>query len=148
MDKGELADKDLLDAFHRLELKVNGAPPSKATKKMPLVFIMFDEAHSLTKPFHSGTSRNDFVELRRVLSVLNNVSLFTIFLSTTGKFSQFTPPRGQDPSNRMNYGSFKIPLPFIYLGFDQLVSQRVFGDYTTIEQVTSLECIAQMGRPL
>lgn len=147
---GELPQKDLEAVFGSLPLGVDLVQSS--SNKFPAVFIVFDEAHSLTKPLYANnsTSRNDFSELRRVLSLLNQVSLFTIFLSTTGKISQFTPPRGHDPSNRMNYGTFKIPHPFIYLGFDQLVgSDKMFCDkYKTLNDVTTLECISRMGRPL
>jgi hypothetical protein len=75
--------------------------------------------------------------------------LFTFFLSTTGKISLLNPPRGRDPSNCVNHGELKMPRPFIYLGFDQLMGSRnVFDKYRTLEDVTSLDCIAHMGRPL
>jgi hypothetical protein len=112
------------------------------------VFIMFDEAHSLTTIF-DGSGRSNFVELRRALKVLKKAPLFTFFLSTTGKISQFTPRRGADPSNRMNDGSFETPRPFINFGFDQLMKNRmVTVEFKTLEDVTKLDCIAHMGRPL
>ncbi|KAH9169726.1 hypothetical protein EDB89DRAFT_2072721 [Lactarius sanguifluus] len=49
----------------------------------------------------------------------------------------------------MNDGKLKTPTPFIYLGFDQLLrNHKVFDKYKTLDDVTSLECIAHMGRPL
>ena len=117
------------------------------SKKFPKVFIVFDEAHLLTKPF--DTTSNDFTELRRALGTLPKETLFTIFLSTTGKISQFTPPCGQDHSDRMNDGILTIPTPFIWLGFDQLMGKhKIFGKNKTLDDVTSLDCIAHMGRPL
>ncbi|KAI9436768.1 hypothetical protein BJY52DRAFT_1097803, partial [Lactarius psammicola] len=118
---------------------------------LPDVFVVFDEAHPLTMPFKPEGMRNhsNFVELRRALRVLSDASLFTFFLSTTGKISQFSPPRGRDASNRMNDGELTTPTPFIYLGFDHLMrNHKVFDKYKTLQDVTSLECIAHMGRPL
>ncbi|KAH8991830.1 hypothetical protein EDB83DRAFT_2534946 [Lactarius deliciosus] len=126
-------DKNLIDTFESLRY----------------VFLVFDEAHPLTRPFESEGMQSHFVELRRALRVLSDESLFTFFLSTTGKISQFSPPRGRDASHRMNDGELKTPTPFIYLGFDQLMRDRkVFDKYKTLDDVTSLECIAHMGRPL
>ena len=117
--------------------------------RLPDVFIVFDEAHPLTVPFIESGTRNPFAELRRALRVLTDSLLFSFFLSTTGKISLFTPPRGHDPSYRMNHGELKTPQPFIYLGFDQLMGDRkIFDKYKTLGHVTSLDCIAHMGRPL
>jgi hypothetical protein len=75
--------------------------------------------------------------------------MFTFFLSTHGKISQFTPPSRFDTSNRMNAGKLNTPRPFFLMGFDQLMKERkIFEKYKTLEDVTSLDCIAHMGRPL
>ncbi|KAH9009629.1 hypothetical protein EDB85DRAFT_1902869 [Lactarius pseudohatsudake] len=137
-------DQDLIAASKELQNPVrdDGLSKSPSTEKLalPKIFIVFDKAHPLT---------SHFVELRRALRVLSDVSLFTFFLSTIGKISQFSPPRGRDASHRMNDGELKTPTPFIYLGFDQLMRNRkVFDKYKTLDDVTSLECIAHMGRPL
>ncbi|KAI9430649.1 hypothetical protein H4582DRAFT_2063550 [Lactarius indigo] len=80
---------------------------------------------------------------------ISSEPLFSFFLSTTGKITQFGQPRGQDASNRINEGKLTTPRPYIYLGFDQLMqSQKVLVRWTTLDHVTSLECIAHMGRPL
>jgi len=112
------------------------------------VFIAFDEAHTLADSFDlKGQSR--FVVLRRKLSLLSSNPLFSFFLSTTGKITQFDRPRGQEASDRLNDGTHATPSPYIYLGFDQLMqSQKVLDRWTTLKDVTSMECIAQMGRPL
>jgi hypothetical protein len=113
------------------------------------VFIAFDEAHSLAEHWNQTTGLSNYIELRRALHVFSASSLFTFFLSTTGKISQFTPPRARDPSSRINQGVFTPPRPFIELGFDQLMwNRKVLERYKTLEQVTSSECIAHMGRPL
>ncbi|KAH9063738.1 hypothetical protein EDB83DRAFT_801916 [Lactarius deliciosus] len=147
--KPDKPDKKMIDAFESLRRRINDDSPSMEELRLPDVFLVFDEAHSLTRPFESEGMRSHFVELCQVLGVLSDVSLFTFFVSTTGKISQISPPRGRDASHRMNDGKLKTPTPFIYLGFDQLMRNRkVFDKYKTLDDVTSLECIAHMGRPL
>jgi hypothetical protein len=112
------------------------------------IFIAFDEAHTLAKAMNQK-NESCFVVLRRTLSSLSPYPLYSFFLSTTGKITQFAQPRGQDSSNRINTGSLLTPRPYIYLGFDQLMqSRKVFERWKTLEDVTSLECAAHMGRPL
>jgi len=110
---------------------------------------MFDEAHPLMEPFTPTNAQCHFFALRRVLRIFYDVPMFTFFLATTGKISQSTPPRQFDPSERINQGTLTTPHPFILLGFDQLMkSRKIFDKYKTLDDVTSLECIAHMGRPL
>ncbi len=149
-------DKDLIDAFEELRKLVEDNSPlseSPSTEKLllPDVFIVFDKAHPLTTPFNPEgiQSHSSFVELRQALRVFSDELLFTFFLSTTGKISQFSLPRGCDASNRMNDGKLITPNPFIYFGFDHLMRNcKIFDKYKTLDDVTSLECIAHMGRPL
>ncbi|KAH9030051.1 hypothetical protein EDB85DRAFT_1891783 [Lactarius pseudohatsudake] len=125
-------DKNLIDAFESLRSRINDDSLSMEELRLPDVFLVFDEAHPLTTPFESEGTQSNFVELRRALRVLSDVSLFTFFLSTTGKISQFSPPRGRDASHRMNDGELKTPTPFIYLGFDQLMkNHKVFDKWGT-----------------
>jgi hypothetical protein len=75
--------------------------------------------------------------------------MFTFFLSTAGKISQLTPPCRFDASYRLNEFKLDTPHPFVLLGFDQLMkSCKIFDKYTTLDDVTLLDCIAHMGRPL
>jgi hypothetical protein len=113
------------------------------------VFILFDEAHQLTAAFSQTDARSNFAAIRQVLQTLNNEPMFTFFLSTTGKILQFTPPRHLDASDRINKGTLNTPPPFVHWGFDLLMKNRkIFDKYTTLDDVTSLDCIAHMGRPL
>ena len=97
------------------------------------VFIAFDEAHSLADHWDQITGLSNYTELRRALQVFSVSSLFTFFLSTTGKILQFSPPHVQDPSNRINQGVFTPPRPFIELGFDQLMwNRKVLERYKTL----------------
>lgn len=112
------------------------------------VFIAFDEAHTLARTINTA-NESCFVVLRRMLSSLSLEPLYTFFLSTTGSITQFAQPRGQDSSNRINSGTLSTPRPYIYLGFDQLMqSRKILERWTTLKDVTSLECAAHMGRPL
>ena len=75
--------------------------------------------------------------------------MFTFFLSTHGKIAQFTPPGRFDTSNCMNQGKLNTPRPFFLMGFNQLMKERkIFDKYKTLDDVTSLDCIVHMGRPL
>ncbi|KAH9052741.1 hypothetical protein EDB87DRAFT_1691562 [Lactarius vividus] len=144
---GDKHDKDLIDAFKTLQSQIKDDTMEEPL--LPDVFVVFNEAHPLTTPFESEGTQSHFVELHRALRVFSDVSLFTFFLSTTGKISQFSPPCSRDFSHHMNDGKLKTPTPFIYLGFDQLMkNRRVFDKYKILKDVTSLDCIAHMGRPL
>jgi hypothetical protein len=109
------------------------------------VFIMFDEAHTLVKA--TGiTNQSRFVVLCQILSSLSSCPLFTFFLSTTGSIMQFPQPFEQGFSTS---GTIPPGPPYIYLGFDQLMqSHKVLDRWKTLDDVTSLECAARMGRPL
>jgi hypothetical protein len=137
------ADRGRLDkaSKHRIQGKV-------IKSKYVDVFITFDEAQTLVESV-SGKGESRFIVLRRALSSVSTCPLFTFFLSTTGRITQFLHPQDQDPSNRISNGSCSMPHPYIYLGFDQLMqSCKVFKRWNTLKDVTSLECAAHMGRPL
>jgi hypothetical protein len=113
------------------------------------IFIMFDEAQMLEETFEDDGSESLFIVLRRALSSVLPSSLFTFFLSTTGTITPFIHSRDQDPSSRISTGTRSTPRPYIHLGFDQLMQKRkIFERWNTLEGVTSLECVAHMGRPL
>lgn len=111
------------------------------------VFIAFDEAHTLTNCY-DDRKESRFVVLRRALSVISDVPLYSFFLSTTGKITQFGQPRGLDNSDCINHGNLATPRPYIYLGFDQLANNHKVRPSTTLDEVTSLEFVAHLGRPL
>ncbi len=102
----------------------------------------------LAEPLKWGTNRTHFIELCRALHLLEETSLFTIFVSS-GKVSQLAM-LGEDivPSRTIDK-TLRPPLPFSDLGFDQTMQNRkIFDKYKTIDDVTSEECIVHMGRPL
>ncbi|KAI0267789.1 hypothetical protein BC834DRAFT_58548 [Gloeopeniophorella convolvens] len=116
---------------------------------IPDIIITFDEAHELTKKFGAGSSLSNFTQLRRALRMLHEGSAYAFFLSTDSKISEFAPTQHSDSSNRVLDGDLFLDRPFSALGFDQLMTSRKIGAaFKTIEDVTSMECIAHMGRPL
>ncbi|KAI0301698.1 hypothetical protein B0F90DRAFT_1667815 [Multifurca ochricompacta] len=140
----------LREAFDNLKNVVNDPSPRDLRPEDTHVdiYVMFDEAHSLTNPFSEHDSRSPFTELRRTLRVFAKKPIWTFFLSTTGKITQFSQPRSADPSNHIRRGELLTPGPYIYLGFDQLMETRKISKRNTLEDVTLLECVAHMGRPL
>jgi hypothetical protein len=112
------------------------------------IFLTFDEAQTLAEIVDKN-DESRFIVLRRALSSASSIPLFTFFLSTTGSITQLLHPRDEDPSLRISGGKLSTPPPYIYLGFDQMMQGRkVFERYTSLKDVTSLECASHMGRPL
>jgi hypothetical protein len=75
-------------------------------------------------------------------------SLFSLFLSTTGKINQFVPSPLNDDSARIMRGELRLIQPFTDLGFDQLAKKISFDNDLTIEHITSDDYIAHFGRPM
>ncbi|KAI9436499.1 hypothetical protein H4582DRAFT_2078772 [Lactarius indigo] len=111
---------------------IGNDPPGDESSRVVDIFVAFDEAHTLADSF-DDQNESRFVVLRRILSSISSEPLFSFFLSTTGKITQFGQPRGQDASNRINEGKLTTPRPYIYLGFDQLMqSQKATMGYTAM----------------
>jgi len=123
---------------------------SNISKLPPMVIIAFDEAHVLTDTKHNpldGTW-SKFSELRRGIRVLNPYPFFSLFLSTTGKIQDFTPPPHKDGSKRLERRALVLLPPFTELGFDQMVQSRISDGSATIDEVSTVEYMAMFGRPL
>lgn len=120
--------------------------PIQSDMKWPLVVLAFDEAHNLTEvPDNRGWSM--YSELRRCLQQLLDFPIFTLFLSTAGKFHLFSPQRPKDPSSRVVLGHKRVLPPITETGFDQL-ALRAIENQTTLDQVVGHEWICRLGRPL
>jgi len=75
--------KNFVDEHHDICSEVEGT-------EWPLVVLAFDEAHILTEfPVDGGWTI--YSELRRCLCQLLDLPIFTLFLSTAGKFRPFWP---------------------------------------------------------
>jgi hypothetical protein len=87
--------------------------------------------------------------LRRALRLIHSLPIFSFFLSTTGKISQFTPFRSVDPSARLSDGELYLIPPYTAVGFDQVMKGHEVQDTShTIQDVTDLGFMARLGRPL
>ncbi|KAI0253034.1 hypothetical protein BJV78DRAFT_235120 [Lactifluus subvellereus] len=150
------SEDELLGAFERLRECVCDGASLKGERPLADVFISFDEAHPLAIPWDHNSELSNYIQFQRALHLFSDASLFAFFVPTNGKISQFVPPRPRgpsnrilDPSNRTLHANLRTPRPFIELGFDQLMwNRKILDEYNTLEQVTSSECIAHMGRPL
>ncbi|KAL0945534.1 hypothetical protein HGRIS_014895 [Hohenbuehelia grisea] len=144
----------LLAAWSKLDDVLKGR--SGVHKAGPRVLISFDESHDLTAVKQGNDvdplSWSNFGELRATLRALKDCSLFTIFLSTTGRFSQFTPLTRDDMSSRVYNHSLKLIPPYCDIGFDVLAlasSEKL--DLTgkwTLRKVVGHDYMTLLGRPL
>ena len=81
-----------------------GPVSGKAEDDYPLVILAFEEAHTLTNREETGYATwSNFSVLRHVFRDLYRFPLFTLFMSMTGKISQFTSP-DEDTSKRIIIG--------------------------------------------
>lgn len=113
----------------------NGGP------RMPLLVLAFDESQLLADiPVARGSSL--FVELLHALKILVDLPIFTLFLSTAGKFRLFSSETQSD-------GSDLILLPPISeISFDDLAFTAVEENIVLDDQVVTDEWISHLGRPL
>jgi hypothetical protein len=111
--------------------------------RWPLVVFAFDEAHTLTdNPPNKEWSL--FLELRRVLRRIHKLPIFSLFLSTAGRFNLFFPA---DPSNWVGDLSLRPLDPIPEICFDD-VAYPALEDTVTLDQVVHIDWISHLGRPL
>ncbi len=120
-----------------------GRRTDSENKGIQHVFIAFDDAHTLP-----GV-KND--ELCWALHDVK-VACFSFFVSTISKTSEFSEsdiPRDVDSGNRIMFIRRGETSLFSDLGFDHLMQEnKIFVKYNTIDDVTSVDCVVRMGRPL
>ncbi|KAJ7498537.1 hypothetical protein FB451DRAFT_1982 [Mycena latifolia] len=129
---------ELIDLLIRLN-------PQGVFNSDPLLVITFDEANPLTEAV-KGESWTRFSELRRVLRQIRNLPIFTLFLSTGGNFHQFSPPRENDPSNRLQRDKFELFPPITEVPFDQF--SQILPSSIPMDRVASTFQMAHLGRAL
>jgi hypothetical protein len=121
----------------------------RTPKDGPLIILAFDEAHTLTDmKMTDSTQWSNFSELQHALSALTRFSLFSLFMSTTGKISQFTTARTEDISARILTPKLALIEPFTNLGFDTLARKISLAPPPDLENLTTNAHIAHLGRPL
>ncbi len=124
---------------------------STSKSREEIVVLALDEAHTMTKllPGADGSPPwSAFSELRRALRALHDHGIFSLFLSTTGKVSQFSWAKEDDPSTRVRTGELDLIMPFTDLGFDQFADKSKMGAEFTVEAAASIDHIVTFGRPL
>ena len=117
------------------------------------VILAFDEAHALTgrekvENQNSLQQWSLFSEFRRALRDLNESPIFSLFLSTTGKVSQFSARKADDPSRRVQLGLASLIVPFTDLGFDQFAKPIKTDGSTLLDTIASDQHMVTLGRPL
>lgn len=114
--------------------------------KRPLVILAFDEAHVLTEFVHNR-NWSIYSELRRCLVHIVHLPIFTLFLSTAGKFRHFSPEKKWETSSRVVQGRKWVLPPITETGFDQFALPVEEGQ-TSLDVVVKDEWICLLGRPL
>jgi len=118
--------------------------------RRPLVVLSFDEAHLLTdnaEDLDSGP--NLFFELHQVLQQIHKHPIFSLFLSTAGRFNLLSgcPQIQSDLSNRVRDPNH-CPFDTISeISFDDL-AYPAKKDRVTLGRVVEIDWIAHLGRPL
>jgi hypothetical protein len=79
---------------------------------------------------------------------MNHCSLFSLFLSTTGKITQFTSSKDKDLSGHIVAGILLLIAPYMDLGFDQLAKKIAHDGNFTLDDITSHNHIAHYGCPM
>ena len=116
-----------------------------------LVCLAFDEAHTMSDVIVDADTNiewSKFTSFRRAFWALRSLPIWSIFLSTTGKFDQFASAPHSDMSSRIVMGILVSVMPFSALGFDHLAEKFRDDGSMTLETVTSLKHRVSLGRPL
>jgi hypothetical protein len=125
---------------HSLLDRVEGSP------RRPLVVFAFDEAHILTDN-PPDMPWNLFSELRLILRQISEHAIFSLFLSTAGRFHLFSPETRSDPSNRVRDASSPTLDPITEISFDD-IAYAAEPDQVTLKQVVEMDWMCHLGRPL
>ena len=116
--------------------------------RRPLVVFAFDEADALTdNPPIQDKDWNLCSELRRVLRQINELPIFALFLSTTGRFDKFSPVIRYDSSARAREPDNHPLDPISEISFDDIAYPALKGTIT-IQEAVSIDWMSHLGRPL
>jgi hypothetical protein len=136
-------------AFESLVASLRFVDNKKTKITIPLVVLAFDEAHTMTRRHTTPDDQwSVFNEMRHALRRLQALPLFSVFLSTTGKISQFTSTMRDDISKRVVEGKLIVIQPYTDIGFDPLANIICADGTWTLEQLTQLSQMTTQGRPM
>jgi hypothetical protein len=122
----------------------------EGSPRRPLVIFAFDEAHILTdnSPTKNRATRSNlFSELRRILRQTSDHAIFSLFLSTAGRFNLFSPEISSDPSRRIQDSTLSTPDPITEISFDDLAYDAPEYEIM-LARVVEIDWICHLGRPL
>src|SRR5437588_1127771 len=117
----------------------------------PLLLLAFDEAANLFK------SDDDvrFAALRRVLRLLNQFPIWSLFLSTKSRIEYFDPPERADPSGRIRGQRLSRISPFVGNELDVEACRRLADPDLCSQELVKPLCdfataahMTMFGRPL
>lgn len=129
-------------------LSAQGKWKAGPNTSVPLVILAFDEAHTMIQRNEAaGEEWTVFNELHHALRRLHILPLFSLFLSKTGKFSQFTSAIEKDHSRVVERTLVAIQ-PYTDLGFDPLARIIAADGSWSLERLTEDAQICSQGRPL
>ncbi|EDR02266.1 uncharacterized protein LACBIDRAFT_295447 [Laccaria bicolor S238N-H82] len=125
-------------------------PDGENADEVPLIILAFDEAHTIAERKGSENEEQWSViyQVRQLLRSFRTLSVFSLFLSTTGKISEFTPAAEYDLSKRIIKGDLIPGQPLTDLGFDPFAHKISLNGDWNLECLTSPGHICSMGRPL
>ena len=118
--------------------------------RRPLIIFAFDEAHILTDnppTMNRATKWNLFSELRCILRETSDQAIFSLFLSTAGRFNLFSPEISSNPSRRIQDPSSSTVDPITEISFDDLAYDAPEYEIM-LEQVVEIDWMCHLGRPL
>ena len=118
--------------------------------RRPLVIVSFDEAHLFTDDpsmTNRATKWNLFSELRRILRQTSDYAIFSLFLSTAGRFNLFSPEISSDPSLRIKNSTLSTLDPITETSFDDL-AYDASEDKIMLSYVVEIDWMCHLGRPL
>jgi hypothetical protein len=139
---------DLMQA--RIDV-VTDTPAADISGRDPLLFLAFDEAANLFK------SDDDlrFAGLCRVLRLLNQFPIWSLFLSTKSRIEYLDPAEKADPSARIRSRRLSRISPFIGIELDVEASRRLADPRLCPQELEKPLCdfataghMSMFGRPL
>ncbi|KAI0260658.1 hypothetical protein BC834DRAFT_1044451 [Gloeopeniophorella convolvens] len=137
------AGRELASFISPANLLSNEKPTSP---QRPLVILMFDECHQLSET-KEDCQWSIFSELRRVLRQVKYFPIFSLFLTTAGKFHLLSSETSLDLSRRISDFSLISLPPITETGYDVFMYPAVEGKIT-LKRVASDDWICHLGRPL
>lgn len=117
----------------------------------PLVVLCFDESHLLPTVIGGGAEGawSRFSVLRRALSTIVELPIFTLFLSTMGNLEQLAPPPPKKASSRLMGRTLATFPPICLTRLDHFAPfLKKLDKSWTLNRVASTYHIAHLGRPL